>query len=338
LRVLVTGSAGFLGDALVRRLVAHGHDDLRCFVRSLPEYSGATSVGDAKTLPGVEYFVGDLRSKTDAETALDGVETVYHVAGAMHGSPADMVANTVVGSKNLLEALKDRSSIRVVLVSSFSVYGTAALPAGALVDEETPLEARPDLRDGYAYAKLRQERLFREYQARYGFALAVVRPGVIYGPGGRPLSPRVGLDLFGLFLHLGRNTVLPLTYVDNCAEALVVVGSHDESWGGAYNVVDDDLPTSKDLLREYRRCVKRIPYVTVPYRALLTMSALVERYHRSSKGQLPAIFTPYRTKSLWKGNTFTNQRLKSLGWRPIVSTEEGIRRMMASSRDEGDAS
>lgn len=287
---------------------------------------------------GVEYFVGDLRSKADAEAALDGIETVYHVAGATRGSPADMVANTVVGSKNLLEALKDRSGTRVVLVSSFSVYGTADLPEGALVDEETPLEAHPDRRDGYAYAKLRQELLFREYQDRYGFDLAVVRPGVIYGPGGRALSPRVGLDLFGLFLHLGRNTVLPLTYVDNCAEALVVVGSHDASWGGAYNVVDDDLPTSKDFLREYRRSVKRIPYVTVPYRALRAMSSLVERYHRWSKGQLPAIFTPYKTASMWKGNTFTNQRLRSLGWRPIVTTEEGIRRTMASLRDGGDAS
>jgi nucleoside-diphosphate-sugar epimerase len=118
----------------------------------------------------------------------------------------------------------------------------------------------------------------------------------------------------------------------------VVVGSHDESWGGTYNVVDDDLPTSKELLREYRRRVKRIPYVTVPYRALLTMSTLVERYHRWSRGQLPAVFTPYKTKSLWKGNTFTNQRLKSLGWRPIVSTEEGIRRTMASLRDGGNGS
>jgi nucleoside-diphosphate-sugar epimerase len=338
LRILVTGSAGFLGAAVVRRLLAHGHDNLRCFVRSLPEQANSESAAGIAAIPGAEYFVGDLRSKADAEAALDGVGTVYHVAGATQGSPADMVANTVVGSKNMLEAIEGRSSIRVVLVSSFSVYGTAGLPAGAVIDEETPLESRPDLRDGYAYAKLRQERLFREYQERYGFDLAVLRPGVIYGPGARPLSPRVGLDLFGLFLHLGRNTPLPLTYVDNCAEALVVVGSHDESWGGTYNVVDDDLPTSKELLREYRRRVKRIPYVTVPYRALLTMSTLVERYHRWSRGQLPAVFTPYKTKSLWKGNTFTNQRLKSLGWRPIVSTEEGIRRTMASLRDGGNGS
>ena len=59
---------------------------------------------------------------------------------------------------------------------------------------------------------------------------------------------------------------------------------------------------------------------------MLGISALVERYHTFSRGQLPAIFTPYKTATSWKGNRFDNAKLKGLGWRPLVSTEEGIRR------------
>jgi nucleoside-diphosphate-sugar epimerase len=53
---------------------------------------------------------------------------------------------------------------------------------------------------------------------------------------------------------------------------------------------------------------------------------MVAGYSRWSKGQLPAAFTPYKTSTSWKPNRFTNARLKALGWRPLVSTDEGLRR------------
>jgi nucleoside-diphosphate-sugar epimerase len=139
------------------------------------------------------------------------------------------------------------------------------------------------------------------------------------------VSVRVGLDLAGIFLHLGGDNLLPLTYVDNCAEAIALAGQSDAADGQTYNVVDDDLVTASEYLRRYRREVKRLRVVPVPYAALALGSRLVEGYHRWSKGQLPAIFTPYKVASSWGGNRFTNARLKGLGWRPMVSTEEGLR-------------
>ena len=109
---------------------------------------------------------------------------------------------------------------RFVLVSSFGVYGVADLPRGHLLDESTPLEPHPERRDLYSQAKLRQEKLFREYEPKLGLDLVVVRPGVIYGPGGNAMSSRVGLDVFGVFLDMGRKNILPLTYVENCAYQL----------------------------------------------------------------------------------------------------------------------
>ncbi len=331
MKILVTGATGFLGSALVERLLAHGERDVRCLVRTGSDRTRLDAL--AKSTPGdnggsaIEPFVGSLSSKESAAAAIDGVGTVYHLAASLAGAPADMFLNTVVASKHLLDAVAAaHRPIKIVLVSSFGVYGVAELPRGGLVDEATPLEEHPERRDVYSQAKLRQEKLFHEYQAKVGFPLVVLRPGVIYGRGGSRMSVRVGLDLAGIFLHLGGDNLLPLTYVENCAEAIAVAGRSDAASGQAYNVVDDDLVTASDYLRRYRREIKPLRAVPVPYAALELGSRLVVRYHRWSKGQLPAIFTPYKTATSWKGNSFTNAKLKSIGWKPLVSTEEGLRR------------
>jgi nucleoside-diphosphate-sugar epimerase len=235
----------------------------------------------------------------------------------------------VVASKNLLEGLPEGTGTRVVLISSFSVYGPAGLEAGTVVDESTPLEEHPEKRDLYSYSKWRQERLFWEYRQRRALPLVVLRPGVIYGPGGTALSTRIGIKVAGLYFHLGGNNVLPLTYVDNCAEAALIAGLSGGTLSEVYNVVDDDLPTCKTYLEEYRKKVEPLKCITLPYWCTMIVSRTAERYNRFSKGQLPAVMTPYRTASHWRSLAFTNRKLKGIGWSPIVTTEEGMARTFA---------
>lgn len=324
--ILVTGGTGFLGGALVERLLAHGERELQLTVR--PGTRRDKVEGLAARHPGtrVRWVEGNLVSRADAARAVEGVDTIYHLAASLRGAPADMFLNTVVASKNLLEAVGDRKPMRIVLVSSFSVYGVANLSRGAAVDEGTPLEPHPERRDVYAHVKLRQEQLFWDGAAKRGFELVVLRPGVIYGPGGSAFSTRVGLNLFGTFLHLGGRNLLPLSYVDNCAEAIVVAGRARAAAGQVYNVVDDDLPTCRDYLAAYKQSVRPLRSVRVPYPALRLISIANQAYSRWSKGQLPAIFTPYKSATAWGGNRFDNAKIKSLGWRQVVPTPEGMRR------------
>ena len=324
--VLVTGAGGFLGTHLVARLLAHGESDIRCLVRSQAAAAKLDPLKQQYPSAKLEYCFGNLSSKADLERAVAGVDVVYHAAAAMKGGAADMFMNTVVGSRNLLDAFVAKGCRRFVLVSSFGVYGAGLLPAGALLNEQCPLEPNPARRDPYSYAKLRQELLCREYAERHGFELVVLRPGVIYGPGGGPFSGRVGLNVFGLFFHMGGSNLLPLTYVENCADAIAVAGRSPQAAGEAYNVHDDDLPTSAQYLRAYKRQVKRFPSVRLPYWATLLLSRMVEKYSRYSKGQLPAILTPYKAACTWKGWRFDNRKIHGLGWRQPVATEEGLRR------------
>jgi nucleoside-diphosphate-sugar epimerase len=329
MKVLVTGSNGFLGSALVDKLLAHGERDVRCLVRPASDRARLEEIAKRRGV-ALDIVVGSLGSKEAAAKVVDGVDVVYHVAAAMSGAPADMFLNTVVASKNLLEALVQTGrSPKVVLISSFGVYGVADLPRGHVLDENTPLEAHPEKRDLYSQSKLRQEKLFWEYQARYRFPLTVLRPGVIYGPGGNAFSSRVGMNLFGVFLHLGGDNLLPLSYVENCAEAIAVAGRSPAASGQVYNVHDDDLPTCSAYLARYKREVRPVRSLRIPYVALTGISKLVEGYHATSKGQLPAIFTPYKTATSWKGTRFDNGKIKALGWRQLVPTDEGIRRAFA---------
>ncbi len=333
MKVLVTGSNGFLGAALVKRLIAHGEArTIRCLHRPGSDLHRLEPLLKAHP-EKLERCVGTLIDPQDCGRALEGVEVVYHLAAALSGAPAEMFLNSVVASKNFLEALvKMQTPAKVVLVSSFGVYGMAHVKPGSVVTEKTPLEPYPERRDIYSHTKHRQEQLFWDYQKQQGFPLTVLRPGVIYGPDGPGMTGRVGLNLFGVFLHLGGNNPLPLSYVDNCADALHAAATHPAAEGQAYNVHDDDLPTASQFLKQYLSEVKPLKVISLPYFATKLMSYAVEWYHGYSKGQLPAIFTPYKSDSFWRKYRYDNRKIKSIGWRQEVGTKEGMKKTFAYLR------
>jgi nucleoside-diphosphate-sugar epimerase len=331
---LVTGANGFLGRALVARLLeAAPAPTVRCVVRSEQAAQTLKRSLAASDLCGAEVVVGTLSDSAFVRKALDGVDVLYHLAASPRGAAADIFLNTVVASGRILEGMRATGTRpHTVLVSSFGVYGVSGLCKGAVIDERTPLEPHPEWRDHYSHAKLRQEMLFRDFARDDGLPLTVLRPGSIYGPGGNVLPSRVGLRLPGLFLVLGGANLLPLSFVGNCAEALRAAGSNPASVGRTYNVHDDDLPSCREYFRLYRKHVKRVRWLALPYTVTLWLAYAIEWYHRHSRGQLPAFLTPYRVKATWKGCRFDNGQLKSLGWRPLVSPAEGLRLTFEAER------
>ncbi len=322
--VLVTGSTGFLGTAVVERLLEHGVRQIRCFARPSSDTARLAALAASYNADGLEVVIGNLQSAADSERALVGVDTVYHLASAMRGAPAAIFLDTVVASKRLLDAIGSHPVRRLVLVSSLSVYGLADAPVDRLVDESTGLEPHPERRDPYSHAKLRQEQLVQERAVRAGFELVILRPGALYGRGGPAFSTRVGLTAAGWLLHFGGNNMLPLCHVSNCAEAVVLAGTSSRFPAGAYNVVDDDLPTAAEYVRRYKREVRHIRSIRCPFFATMLLSKWAERLQVSSRGRMPLPLTPYRTASLWRGHRFDSSRLRRAGWTQIVSTREGL--------------
>src|ERR1017187_2015235 len=331
-RILVTGSNGFIGAKVVEILLEYGFTNLRCFVRPssqldrlkkiLEKYPAGKSAG---------IIPGDLLTRDDCQKAGEGVSVIYHLAAGMEKSFAGAFMNSALATRNLMDAfLEHGRPARFVNVSSFAVYSNLKMERGALLDETCPLEDAPQERfDAYCFGKLKQEELVRQYGEKHKLPYAILRPGAVFGPGKKALSGRVGIDTFGFFIHLGGGNQLPLTFVDNCADAIVLAGLKPGVNGEIFNVVDDDLLTSEEFLSAYKTKGKffsgRVPFF-VPD----GMSRIWENFSKRRHAQLPPVFNRHRAAAEWKGNRFSNQKLHArLGWKPRVNMEQAMTAFLA---------
>ncbi len=327
---LVTGAGGFLGTKVVASLARDGKVAIRAqFRRPTGTHAGHPNSGPNSN--GVQAVPGNLLSQRDCTRLVEDVDTIIHCAAGTRGGAADMYLNSVVATRNLVRAAIDARIRRFVLVSSFSVYDTYTIRSGALLDENTGLETIGIEKGPYAYSKVQQEKVCIGPLEAAGVEVSVVRPGVIYGPGNAGVSSRVGIRAFGNFFRLGRRCVLPLTYVDNCADAVALAASSQRCLD-RLNVVDDDLPTCDEYFREYSKIVGPSRSFPVPYPLLMAGAKQLVRYSTRSRGQLPAILTPYIVRSMYRPLRYSNIRLREAGWHQAVPTPEGMQLTFEATR------
>jgi nucleoside-diphosphate-sugar epimerase len=328
--ILVTGATGFIGRRVVKALLDRGFRNLRCLTRSSSHRDGLEAVLTAhKGAARVEITTGNLLSRDDCAVAAKGAAVVLHLAaGRGEKSFPDAFVNSVVTTRNLLEACAaERSLLRFVNMSSFAVYRNSGNPKWRLLDESAPVEDHPEQRgNAYCFAKAEQDKLVTECCRRFGIPFVIIRPGWVYGPGNPGIHGRVGVGTFGVFLHLGGGNTMPLTYVDNCAEAVVLAGLTNGVEGEVFNVVDDDLPSSRRFLRMYKRNVRRFKSIYLPHAMTYYLCCLWEWYSKWSKGQLPPVYNRKAWHASWKRTRYSNAKLKSrVGWQPSVPMSQGLR-------------
>lgn len=305
---------------MARALARRGHQ-VRALIRSGTEVQG---VGQA---PRLDVYRADLRTDS-LRPAFDGVDALVHVAARVAGSYSAQMADTVLGSERLLEAMAGSATRTLVLASSLSVYDWTALH-GALT-EESPLERDLYRRDVYAIAKTWQERVVRRLSREHSFYLTVLRPGFVWGPGHEYLAC-LGQKLGRWHLVFGPTTRLPLTYVENCADCFAEVVDNRSAAGETFNVVDGHDPTAWRYLGEYlRRSGSPALRVPVPYQVALTGARLADWINeRCWRGRvrLPGLLVPRRFQSRFKPVRVSTQKLRDvLGWRPPFDFAQCLQR------------
>jgi nucleoside-diphosphate-sugar epimerase/predicted dehydrogenase len=312
---LVTGAAGSLGGATVRRLVADGQR-VRALVRRLPE----------QPLPGVEYALGNLGDPAAVDRAVKGAETVIHAGAATRGGwPAHLVG-TVIGTQNVIDACTRHGVAQLVHISSMSVIDWAGSAGnGATVDESAALEPRPDERGAYTRAKLEAEQRVSAAAAA-GLPAVILRPGQIFGGGIQLLNGAVARRAGGRWLVLGDGQLeLPLVYIDDVVDAIMASIERELNQGEIIQIIDGEALTQRDVLD---LAGGGVPTIRVPRALVFGLSKLSE-YPLGALGR-PSPVALYRLKSaLARLHWGAGKAEKLLGWRPRVGVREGIRRELA---------
>ena len=178
---LVTGATGFVGSALVRRLVEAGEP-----VRILRRRSSRLDLlGDAAS--AVEHAVGDVTDIESLVQAMDGVETVFHVAAVVafgRRARARLRAVNVEGTAHVVNAALDAGVGRLVHTSSIAALGrpASAASASATVLDESAAWTPSPFNTAYARSKRDAEREVLRGVAE-GLDAVIVNPAVVWGPG-----------------------------------------------------------------------------------------------------------------------------------------------------------
>jgi len=304
-----------------------------------PSSSGATL---APLLANTALDVArvDLRSPAGLAEALEGVDSVIHLAASKAGDFATQFAGTVLATENLLAAMNDTGVDHLVAVSTFSVYDYLALRSGSVVDEHTPIDRTPALRDEYAQTKLVQEELYQAFAEQN--RVVIIRPGMIYGPHNL-WHALLGAELGPKFVRIGTRATLPLTYVENCAEALVLAAERlaDEPCpvrGEIINIVDDDLPTQGEYAKRVSSMIETPSSLTIPWPVISGVAAAIKKSNEvliGGRAKFPGIVVPDRLHARFKPLRYTNAKAKRLlGWQPRFSFGEAVDRSVKAQTME----
>jgi nucleoside-diphosphate-sugar epimerase len=327
--VLVTGALGFVGRHLADRLIARGD---RVILTDVQEH--------AEVPEPATYRRVDVRDYEVIRSALEGVETVYHVASLVQTRQADaqMVWDVnLQGTQNLIRACQEAGVGRLVYVSSASVvYEGANIENG---DESLPYAGVSQA--PYADSKIAAEKIVLEADDAASLRTCALRPHVVFGPGDGRFFPalvkraREGSLKYGV--GRGRK-ISDFTYIDNLVDALVSAKeklSSDPSVGGQAFFITNGEPMAfwefvdKVLVALNEKPTQgRIPFAVAYVAAMISEWVCALRPGRSN-GENG--LTRFSIRYMCTHHYFSiDKARKSLGYEPAVGIDEGIARTVAS--------
>jgi len=324
-KVLVTGANGLIGRHLVRRLLQEGNR-VRIFVRRQPP---PEFMNDGN----VEVFLGDLGDPTAVDQAVAGTEVVYHVGAAMKGSAHDHERGTVCGTQNIVDSVLRHDVQRLVYISSLSCLHAAVARRGDAITENWPIEPSPAKRGAYTQAKTAAEKIVRDAVRDRHLRAVLLRPGRVFGPGMTLLTPEVARKIGNFFVILGDGTrELPLIYVEDVIDAIVLAAELNEFDGRVFHIVDRSKITQNQVVRDYiLKNAKNAKVIRVPMVVVYSLAVGFELLSKIIKRPVP--LSIYRVKSALAHMKFDCTRAETeLGWQPRIGVASGLQETMAEER------
>ena len=324
-KVLVTGANGLIGRHLVHRLLQEGKR-VRLLVRRQP---APEFMNDGN----IEVFLGDLGDPAAVDRAVAGAEMVYHVGAAMKGGAHDYERGTVCRTQNIVDSALRHNVQRLVYISSLSCLHAAVARRGSVITEDWPIEPSPRKRGAYTQAKTAAEKIVLDAVQDRHLRAVVLRPGRVFGPGMTLLTPEVARKMGNFFVVLGDGTrELPLVYVEDVIDAIVLAAEASEFDGSVFHIVDRTRITQNQVVRDYvSKNAKTAKVVHLPLAIVYSLALGFELLSRILNRPVP--LSIYRVKSALAPMQFDCSRAENdLGWQPRVGVASGLQETMAAER------
>jgi len=305
-RILITGGAGFIGTHLAERL---------CEARPVVLFdnlrrNSLDSVPDLRAHPRVEFLQGDVLDIRQVAEALQGVDTVLHLAAiagvsSYYAQPLETLRVNLLGTVNVLEASVAAGVKRFVYLSTSEVFGPEAL----WVDERSPhrVGSVADRRWVYATSKLAGEQFVMRYGEAHGIGCTILRPFNVYGPrqtGEGAISNFCAAAVAGqpLTVYGDGAAIRAWCYVSDFVEAVAAALAIPAAIGQDFNIGNPrEVETTLGLARHL---VRLVPSATIQFKTI-------------ERAEVRA-----RIPSIDKAN-------RLLRYDPKVGLEEGLRQTLA---------
>ncbi len=327
MHALVTGGGGFLGKAIVTRLLARG-DRVSSFARG--DYPELRAMG-------VNVVQGDLGDAEVVKRAAVGCDIVFHVAAkaGIWGPYEDYYRANVVGTENVVAACRANGIARLVYTSTPSVVFDGKDQEG--IDESAPYPEH--FHTAYPQTKAIAERLVLQANDSQ-LATVALRPHLIWGPGDNHLVPRIlARARAGMLRRIGwRENRVDCVYIDNAADAHLLAADRlspgSAIAGKAYFISQGDPWPLWDLVNAILKTADLPPVTrTVPASVAYGVGWLMEMTYRTMGWTTEPRMTRFLAKELSTSHWFNIAAARrDLGYEPTVSIEEGLRRLGVALR------
>jgi predicted dehydrogenase/nucleoside-diphosphate-sugar epimerase len=327
--VVVLGATGFIGRRVVERLVAAGRP-VTAIVRRT--HSLPTAVADGARSGDVRLVRASLEDREALRAAVDGADTVVHLATGGGDTWEEVERAMVQGSVDVAEAALDAGARRFVFVSSSAALYLGRDGGTGPVTDDVPTDPRPDARPVYARGKIAAEAALRELWLERRLPLVIARPAVVIGPG-TPMQ-HSGIGLWVRDNHCvgwgPGDRPLPLVLADDVADALVRIVLHagDELHGRALNLSARTGLTARDMLAAYREASGRDLHFHPRSHALSQAMEVGKWVVKQVGGRRDAPFPSWRdlrSRELARDLACETAR-DVLGWRPVEERAEFLKR------------
>jgi dTDP-glucose 4,6-dehydratase len=238
-KILVTGADGFIGSHLTEELIRRGYD-----VRSFVLYNSFNSWGWLDNSPNeikqfLDIFSGDIRDPHGVRKAMEGCDTVLHLAALIaipysYHSPDTYVDTNIKGTLNILQAAKEIGVSKIVHTSTSEVYGTARYVP---ITEEHPLQGQSP----YSASKIGADAMALSFYSSFNLPVSVIRPFNTYGPrqSARAVIPTIITQLLAGANQIKLGAIHPtrdFNYVEDTVNGFIAVMNSERSTGEVINI------------------------------------------------------------------------------------------------------